>query len=95
MHIDNPTLGDGVLRWFADQSSDALPAAGVLSVPMWLYRAAMLAWALWLANAVLGWLRWGLRAWMDGGYWRPLRKAKASAEAAPAEPSASSESDRS
>ena len=77
MHIVNPIGGDGALRWFADQSSDALPQAGAISVPMWLYRAAMLAWALWLANAVLGWLRWGLRAWIAGGYWRPLRKASA------------------
>ena len=84
MHIVNPAGGDGGLRWFADQSSDALPKAGVVSVPMWLYRAAMLLWALWLANAVLGWLRWGLRAWIKGGYWRRLRQAKPSAEAAPA-----------
>jgi hypothetical protein len=93
MHVVNPIAGDGGLRWFADQSSDALPTAGTVSVPMWLYRAAMLAWALWLANAVLGWLRWGLRAWMDGDYWRQLSKAKAQAEAAPAEPPASNESD--
>lgn len=76
MHIDNPLGGDGALRWFADQSHDALPRAGVISLPLWLYRAAMLAWALWLANAVLGWLRWGIRAWTQGGYWRPLRAAK-------------------
>jgi hypothetical protein len=78
MHIVNPIGGDGVLRWFADQSRDALPQAGAVSLPMWLYRAAMLGWALWLANAVLGWLRWGLKAWTDGGYWRPLRKPRAS-----------------
>ena len=83
MHIVNPIGGDGALRWFADQSRDALPQAGAISVPMWLYRAAMLAWALWLANAVLGWLRWGLRAWLDGGYWRPLRKPKAVPPPAP------------
>jgi len=77
MHVVNPIADDGSLRWFADQSRDALPQAGVISVPMWLYRTAMLAWAFWLAIAVTHWLRWGLRAWMDGGYWRPLRKPKA------------------
>ncbi len=91
MHIVNPTRGDGVLHWFADQSSDALPTAGVVSVPMWLYRAAMLAWALWLANAVLGWLRWGLRAWLNGGYWRQLRKSKAIVVVVPVEPPAGEE----
>jgi hypothetical protein len=76
MHIANPIGGEGVLSWFADQSSDALPEAGVFSVPLWLYRTAMLAWSLWLANAVLRWTRWGLRAWTTGGYWRPLREPK-------------------
>jgi len=85
MHIVNPNGGGGsVLAWFADQSSDALPQAGAISLPMWLYRAAMLAWALWLANAVLGWLRWGLRAWITGGYWRRLRMEKAGLEPAAA-----------
>jgi hypothetical protein len=84
MHIVNPISGYGALRWFADQSRDALPQAGAISLPMWVYRAAMLAWALWLANAVLRWSRWGLRAWIDGGYWRPLRKPKVVVETAPA-----------
>ncbi|HMB43232.1 MAG TPA: hypothetical protein VKM00_05045, partial [Luteimonas sp.] len=91
MHIVNPIGGDGALRWFADQSHDALPQAGAISVPMWLYRAAMLAWALWLANAVLGWSRWGLRAWLDGGYWRRLSKPKVVVETAPPAPPASGE----
>jgi hypothetical protein len=30
----------------------------------------MLLWALWLANALIGWLRWGFEAWSRGGYWR-------------------------
>ena len=37
---------------------------------------AMLLWALWLANALIGWLRWGFDAWSRGGYWRP-RKPRA------------------
>lgn len=80
MHIVNPIGSDGVLRWFADQSNDALPQAGAISLPMWLYRAAMLAWALW---------RWGLRAWIKGGYWRPLRKPKVASTATPPIPPAS------
>jgi hypothetical protein len=58
------------LHWFADQSGGALPRAGALTLPLWAYKAAMLAWALWLANALIGWLRWGFRAWMRGGYWK-------------------------
>ena len=47
--------------------------AAVLSVPLWVYRLAMLAWALWLARALVGWLRWGYESWSAGGTWRPLR----------------------
>ena len=45
----------------------------MLSAPLWLYRALMLAWALWLAFALLGWLRWGWEAFRTGGLWRPFR----------------------
>jgi hypothetical protein len=37
----------------------------------------MLAWALWLANALIGWLRWGFDAWTRGGYWRKREPAVA------------------
>ena len=69
------------LRWFADMSADALPSARVISLPLWIYNVIMLAWALWLASATVGWLRRGFTAWTTGGYWRPLRKPRA----APAE----------
>jgi hypothetical protein len=58
------------LNWFADQGHGALPRAGAFTLPLWAYKAAMLAWALWLAFALIGWLRWGFDAWMRGGYWK-------------------------
>lgn len=58
------------LRWFADQSAALLPQAGAITLPLWLHKVAMLAWALWLASALVGWLRWAFAAWMQGGYWR-------------------------
>jgi len=70
MHVAGNDSSAWQLHWFADQTSDALPAGGVLSVSLWVYKLAMLAWALWLANALLGWLRWGFQAWSSGGYWR-------------------------
>lgn len=59
------------LRWFADRESGVL-ASGVrvISVPMVVYRVAMLAWALWLALSVVRWLRWGWTAFGTGGFWR-------------------------
>ena len=70
MHVAGNGSGAWNLRWFADQSAGALPRAGVFSVSLWVYKLAMLAWALWLANALIGWLRWAFGAWSEGGYWR-------------------------
>jgi hypothetical protein len=70
MHVAGNDSIAGHLRWFADRTADALPQGGVFSLPLWVYKAAMLAWALWLANALIGWLRWGFAAWTREGYWR-------------------------
>ena len=59
-----------LLRWYQDRSAAELPGAFALSVPMLVYRLAMLAWALWLAHALLGWLRFGWDAFGTGGLWR-------------------------
>jgi hypothetical protein len=86
MHVAGNGSTAWNLRWFADQSSGVLPHAGVFSLSLWVYKLAMLAWALWLANALIGWLRWAFGAWSEGGYWR-----KRAAPATPPElPSVSS-----
>jgi hypothetical protein len=58
------------LAWFSDRSGAALPDAWMMSVPMMAYRAVMLAWALWAAIALLRWLKWGWRAFTEGGGWK-------------------------
>ncbi len=58
------------LRWFVDRTADLMPVGTVVSVPMLVYRAAMLAWALWLALALLRWLKWGWQAFSTGGLWK-------------------------
>ncbi len=58
------------LSWFADQSTNTLPTTALISLPLWVYRTVMLLWALWLAQIVISWLRQGLSAWLQGGYWR-------------------------
>jgi hypothetical protein len=69
------------LSWFADRSDTLLPVATVFSLPIWVYRALMLAWTLWLANILIRWLMRGLSAWLRDGYWKKtgwsLRKKKA------------------
>lgn len=81
---DMQIVGDGSaaqsLQWFLDRSSGLLPSAYVISLPLWLYQGAILAWSLWLAHALLGWLRWGWRCYSAAGYWpAPLPATPAAA----------------
>ena len=71
MHIAGNGSYAQTLHWFADRTADALPQASAFSLPMWVYKVLMLAWALWLANALIGWLRGAWAAWTQDGYWQP------------------------
>jgi hypothetical protein len=64
-----------MLRWYHDRSGAELPRTWVVSVPLAVYRVAMLAWALWIASALLRWLRWGFAAYGSGGLWRASARA--------------------
>jgi hypothetical protein len=59
-----------VLKWYQARNDGLLPQPGCVQVSLWWYRLAMLLWALWLAGAVLGWLRKGWEAFSSGG---PMR----------------------
>lgn len=78
MHI----MGNGSsayrLIWSFDRVGETLPQAQVFSVSLWWYRGVMLAWSLWMAFSLLGWLRWGWDSFSDGGAWRKpdIRKVK-------------------
>ncbi len=69
MQVEGNGSSEFTLRWFADRADATLPRAWVVSVPLLVYRGVMLAWALWMASALLGWLRWGWRAFATGGLW--------------------------
>jgi hypothetical protein len=71
MSLDAPGghYGEG-FRWFVDRSESVLPQPAVLSVPMWVYRLLMFAWAAWIAVALRHWLPAAWRAWTTGGLWR-------------------------
>jgi hypothetical protein len=57
------------LNWYQDRSEAQLPMATVISVPLMAYRLLMLAWSLWLAVALLNWLKWGWGCYANGGLW--------------------------
>ncbi|MGB5577416.1 MAG: hypothetical protein WBM88_08410, partial [Woeseiaceae bacterium] len=70
MHVAGHNSYGDVLSWFADSSESALPVASVFSVPLWIYKALILAWALWLSFALLRWLPWVWQCFSNQGYWR-------------------------
>jgi hypothetical protein len=72
MGVTGPGSYGSTFTWFVDRTSAALPQPTVYSVPMWVYRTIIFAWALWIALALARWLRFAWRAWSTGGYWRPV-----------------------
>jgi hypothetical protein len=62
-----------VLNWYQDRAGDILPQSRVVSVAILFYRLLMLAWALWLALALLRWLKWGWTCFTTNGLWRAVR----------------------
>ena len=75
-HPDMNIAGNGsngsLLRWYQDVSNPILPRAWVFSIPMVIYRAAMLAWALWLSFWLLGTLKWGWKQFITPVIWYGL-----------------------
>jgi hypothetical protein len=61
---------NSTLNWYVDRAGPTLAAPHVLSVPILAYRFVMLLWALWLAFAVMRWVRWGFANFVAGGAWR-------------------------
>jgi hypothetical protein len=79
MQIAGNGSGAEYLRWYQDRSGNVLPQAWIVSVPLLVYRLLMLAWALWIAAALLRWLRWAWESFGIGGYWRTLRAPRPAA----------------
>jgi hypothetical protein len=80
-HPEMQIAGNGstgsALFWYQDRLDGQLATTWTLSVPLWVYRVLMLLWALWLAWALLGWLRWGWRCYSTGGLWKTKSVIKA------------------
>jgi len=72
-------MGNGssssLLRWFTDRAAPELPTVHIVSVPLLVYRGAMLVWALWIVLSLLSWLKWGWGSFTTGGGWKkgPVR----------------------
>ena len=69
MHVTGFQSSGHRLTWFADQSATSTPTATVWSLPMWTYKALILAWALWLSFALVRWLPWVWGRFAARGLW--------------------------
>ena len=79
MGVAGPGSGFGTFTWFNDQSESALPQPTLISFPLWVYRTLMFAWALWIAVALVRWLKRAFAAWTLHGFWRSTRTLVATA----------------
>lgn len=70
MGLADPEGIAGVFSWFLDRTDGVLPRPTVVSVPLWVYRLLMFAWAAWVALALRRWVTDAWRAWIAGGFWR-------------------------
>lgn len=75
--LSSPNMGitgnyssDFRLKWFADQSQGWLPDIMVISVPVWIYKALMLVWVIWLSFALINWIKWSWNKLGTQGYWK-------------------------
>jgi hypothetical protein len=82
-HMRIAGADSGALQWFVDRSSSVLPHAQVLSVSLWWYKLAMLAWALWLSFALIRWIRWAWQVLTREGLWPQPPVPPATAAAVP------------
>jgi len=74
VHPDMQVAGAGShggnLEWYVDRSGNDLPQTAILSLSIWVWRLLMLAWSLWLAFRLVGWVRWAWSAFSTGGRWK-------------------------
>lgn len=70
MQIAGNQSTSSMLHWTQDHIANTMPQPWVLSLPVWVFRILMLGWALWLAAALLGWLKWAWHCMGKGGLWR-------------------------
>lgn len=87
LQIETMDGGDG-LSFYVDRVGGILPQPRVVSVPLWIWRAIMLLWSLWLAARLVGWSQWAWRAFAVGGLWRAMPPRPKRPRSAPAAPSA-------
>jgi hypothetical protein len=81
MQVGGGGSSDVLLRWYEDRIAGPLPRPWVVSVPLWVYKGLMLAWALWLASRITAWTVWAWECFTSGSVWKRVRKPPTPASA--------------
>jgi hypothetical protein len=76
MQITGPRCSSASITYYVDRTTGALPVASIVSVPEWVYRALMFAWAIWLVVRLVAWVRWAWAQMKQGGLWLPMSEPK-------------------
>jgi hypothetical protein len=89
MGVQGAGSNNNTLFWYADNVASQLPQGWVVSLPLWVWHALMLLWALWVAWRCVVWARWGWAQFGQGGLWKrnPRPVPDAGAVSVPADPS--------
>jgi hypothetical protein len=70
---DMEVIGNGsnnfTFQWYQDLALPVLPRGVVLSLPLWVYRVLMLAWALWVSFTLVRLLIWGFGCFATDRLW--------------------------
>ena len=74
MYVSGNGSSQFYLAWFADQVQDLWPTGTVISLSDKIYKALILIWALWLALALIKWLRWGWSSFSHEVVWKHFKK---------------------
>jgi len=74
MQIAGNASAQGYLNWYQDRIGNSMPQTWLVSVPVLVYRFLMLAWSMWMAFALIRWLKWGWGCFSGGRLWMPVRK---------------------
>jgi hypothetical protein len=81
MHIAGNGSSNYLLQWYQDRASGVLPQGWFVSLPLWVYRAAMLMWSLWIASALMRWLPWAWQQFTNDGWWVSSQKSNSNKKA--------------
>jgi hypothetical protein len=95
MQVQGMLSNRNFVQWYADRTPGDLPHVTLWTAPVWIYKALMLLWALWLAIGLIQWLRWGWAAFRKGGPRNDKEPHKPPRGSGPVDPGARSKSDSS